>query len=65
MLEKINSFTDVNKIIAQSHPVKENNLVASFAAHGNYNRCEEIQPRRHSNERVMSEHEPAWKTKSI
>ena len=63
IMEKINSFTDENEIIARSHPVEENNLVASFAAHGNYNHSEESQSRRHSNWRVMKEHEPAWKKK--
>ena len=59
ILEKINSFTDVNEITAPGHPVEENNLVASFAARGNYNRSEES----HSNGKLMKEHEPAWKKK--
>ena len=37
---EINSFTFVNEITALSHPVEENNFVASFAARGNYNRSE-------------------------
>ena len=37
--------------------------MASFAARGNYNHFEESQSRRHSNGRVVSEHEPAWKRK--
>ena len=49
ILEKINSFTDVNEIVAPGHSVEENNLVASFAARGNYNRSEESQSQRHSN----------------
>ena len=63
VLEKINFFTDANEIFATGHFVKKNNLVASFAARENYNRFEESQSQRHFNERVMSEHEPAWNTK--
>ena len=59
MLEKINSFTDVNKITTPDHPIKENNVVTSFAARWNFKRSEN----NYSNKRVTKEHKPAWQKK--
>ena len=44
--------------------VKENNSVANFATSGSYNSFDDNQSQRHSNGRVMNEHEPGWKKKS-